>query len=654
VAEELSTDQSSLDNTLQIPERKSSDSSRSSRETAKPAEPQETPFDFNRFLDQMRKPGANTITRYFKSFLHEFNRRPLTVNEQIKIVQDFLDFTYGKMGDCEVWRDCSEQEFENAKEGMEKLVMNRLYPYSAYNSKRSVPSTRDLRCGELAFYSYRWNFRLSLPSTFSPSTTDDKERDEILHQKISIFRWVTEEHLDIPITQHNESFLTFAQSELLKINNYKAPRDKLICILNSCKVIFGLIKHVEGDGGADKFLPILIYVVLKANPPQLISNVQVALRDNHALCHLFRYISRFRNPEYLQSESGYYLTNLMGAVAFIETMEAKSLSISQEEFDRKIEVTMQELELERPRLSLLEERSKVNYDNVVPLSKSPRMEPKQTLIDPVKAAKLLERGSNFAQRTIQKPLNFVGKILQELNEAGQSSGPVLGNPSMNDSRENISAAHNPTSSNTIPPYNMANDSRERLMLDLSEGERLALQREQMRLQQQLLQQQQERQAQQEQAHIQQQQHLQQLRYQQQQQQQSSPGNYQWPPIPDTWGTPGLPQTYPQSLPQDPYYQHQTSLTRRSSARSINTAEYTPPQPPPPSARSRISQEDHLASLRDMFPNVEPAVCEMILQENEGRLTPSLDILLEIAAPPNSLPASRSIQPVPTPDELIRL
>ncbi|RUP44044.1 hypothetical protein BC936DRAFT_150022, partial [Jimgerdemannia flammicorona] len=605
VAEELSTDQSSLDNTLQIPERKSSDSSRSSRETAKPAEPQETPFDFNRFLDQMRKPGANTITRYFKSFLHEFNRRPLTVNEQIKIVQDFLDFTYGKMGDCEVWRDCSEQEFENAKEGMEKLVMNRLYPYSAYNSKRSVPSTRDLRCGDLAFYSYRWNFRLSLSSTFSPSTTDDKERDEILHQKISIFRWVTEEHLDIPITQHNESFLTFAQS--------------------------GLIKHVEGDGGADKFLPILIYVVLKANPPQLISNVQLRFE-------IIMPPVTSSGTFHASATRNIYNPNLdiisriwsMGAVAFIETMEAKSLSISQEEFDRKIEVTMQELELERPRLSLLEERSKVNYDNVVPLSKSPRMEPKQTLIDPVKAAKLLERGSNFAQRTIQKPLNFVGKILQELNEAGQSSGPVLGNPSMNDSRENISAAHNPTSSNTIPPYNMANDSRERLMLDLSEGERLALQREQMRLQQQLLQQQQERQAQQEQAHIQQQQHLQQLRYQQQQQQQSSPGNYQWPPIPDTWGTPGLPQTYPQSLPQDPYYQHQTSLTRRSSARSINTAEYTPPQPPPPSARSRISQEDHLASLRDMFPNVEPAVCEMILQENEGRLTPSLDILLEIA------------------------
>jgi hypothetical protein len=29
-------------------------------------------------------------------------------------------------------------------------------------------------------------------------------------------------------------------TELLKINHYKAPRDKLICVLNCCKVIFGL------------------------------------------------------------------------------------------------------------------------------------------------------------------------------------------------------------------------------------------------------------------------------------------------------------------------------------------------------------------------------------------------------------------------------
>lgn len=150
-------------------------------------------------------------------------------------------------------------------------------------------------------------------STFCPNTTDDKERDEILNQKISIFRWIREKHLDIPESDRNESFFSFAEEgsyrplftkrmmilihlyvEILKINNYKAPRDKLICILNCCKVIFGiemtmkvqhkiciptpvligLIKHVEGDAGADKFLPILIYVVIRANPPRLVSNVQ--------------------------------------------------------------------------------------------------------------------------------------------------------------------------------------------------------------------------------------------------------------------------------------------------------------------------------------------------------------------------------------------
>ncbi|KAI9310654.1 hypothetical protein BX666DRAFT_2005830 [Dichotomocladium elegans] len=208
-------------------------------EETKRRERQEIPFDFNRFLEQMRRRSATPITRYFKSFLQAFDRRPWAVNEQIKIIQDFLDFIYIKMRECEVWRNASDQEFENAKEGMEKLVMNRLYY-----------------------------------ATFTPSTTDDKERDEILHQKISIFRWIRAEHLDIHDTVDNEHFLVFAESELLKINNYKAPRDKLICILNCCKVIFGLIRHVDGEGGADKFLPILIYVILRANPPKLVSNVQ--------------------------------------------------------------------------------------------------------------------------------------------------------------------------------------------------------------------------------------------------------------------------------------------------------------------------------------------------------------------------------------------
>jgi hypothetical protein len=74
------------------------------------------------------------------------------------------------------------------------------------------------------------------------------------------------------------------------VNHYKAPRDKLICILNCCKVIFGLlcspschlvsdnrpglIRHLNTDESADTFIPILIFVVLKANPEHLLSNVE--------------------------------------------------------------------------------------------------------------------------------------------------------------------------------------------------------------------------------------------------------------------------------------------------------------------------------------------------------------------------------------------
>jgi len=31
------------------------------------------------------------------------------------------------MRECDIWKNCTDADFENAMEGMEKLVMNRLY-----------------------------------------------------------------------------------------------------------------------------------------------------------------------------------------------------------------------------------------------------------------------------------------------------------------------------------------------------------------------------------------------------------------------------------------------------------------------------------------------------------------------------------------------
>ncbi|KAI8869620.1 hypothetical protein GQ42DRAFT_102544, partial [Ramicandelaber brevisporus] len=178
---------------------------------------------------------------------------------------------------------------------------------------------------------------------YGQSTTDDKARDTVLNQRIKLFRWIDEKHLDIPQASFNDGFLKIAISELYKMNTFKAPRDKLICILNCCTVIYGLLNHHSNvskgkksntsEVNADQFLPALIYIIIRANPPELVSNVM--------------YISRFRTTDLMRAESEYYLTSFMGAISFIESMDASTLSISQSEFDRNIEETLKQIDTEQ-------------------------------------------------------------------------------------------------------------------------------------------------------------------------------------------------------------------------------------------------------------------------------------------------------------------
>ncbi|KAJ4300139.1 hypothetical protein N0V88_002808 [Collariella sp. IMI 366227] len=278
------------------------------------------PFDFHRFLEQLRNKKADPVARYLKSFLTEFGKRQWMVHEQVKIISDFLAFIANKMAQCEVWRDVTDAEFDNAREGMEKLVMNRLYTQTfspAIPAPQPIPGAKPKKRG---------GERPMGPGRRGQHQ-EDVERDEILAQKINIYGWVREEHLDIPpVSESGKRFLKLAQQELLKIKSYRAPRDKIICVLNCCKVIFGLLKHSKSDSSADSFMPMLIYVVLQANPEHLVSNVQ--------------YILRFRNQEKLGGEAGYYLSSLMGAIQFVENMDRTTLTISDDEFEQNVEAAV--------------------------------------------------------------------------------------------------------------------------------------------------------------------------------------------------------------------------------------------------------------------------------------------------------------------------
>ncbi|KAF9543655.1 hypothetical protein EC957_000587 [Mortierella hygrophila] len=571
---------------------------------SEPPKPKDIPFDFHKFLEQMRHRSATPITRYFQSFLKEFDKKPWTVNEQIKIIHDFLEFITGKMEMCELWRNVSDQEFENVKEGMEKLVMNRLFTY-----------------------------------TFSPSTTDDAERDEVLTQKIQIFRWIKPEHLDIPDNAHNAAYLDKAQAELKKINSYKAPRDKVICILNCCKFIFTLIRRSEGSSkGADTFLPILIYVVLQSNPPNLVSNVQ--------------YISRFRNPDKLQAEAGYYLASLDGAISFIENLEASSLSISPADFDSQIERTMNELSQEKANAAAAAEAAKSPASSVVPETgtqghrkqdsklatllagtaatrnsrsrppinekqyqspmettqfseKTPsllqhhssragpesssnlsysRLSPMPSIRNP--AAALIERGANFATKTIQKPLDIIEKMFQDNGDEEDMAKPYPPRPTQEQHQQQQQQFYNVATPPTLPqrPVHVPQGS----------------------------------------------------------QQQQRPANLERDDSFAEFVYVPAGQTVQEVSPQQPggYYQQQQDEeypgnVPRTRQRTFSGTQQQLQQPLPPQQQQQqqLSMEEYLQALEtltDMFPSCERQVCDVILQANEGRLSPSIDTLLEIS------------------------
>lgn len=84
-----------------------------------------------------------------------------------------------------------------------------------------------------------------------------------------------------------------------------------------------------------------------------------------------------------------------------------------------IERTMKELKQERPSITL--DKQQINYENALHPSRSASRIQAQPLLDPTKAAALLERGSQFAQKTMQRPISFVGKIFQGLSDTSAAS-----------------------------------------------------------------------------------------------------------------------------------------------------------------------------------------------------------------------------------------
>ncbi|XP_072024826.1 rab5 GDP/GTP exchange factor-like isoform X2 [Amphiura filiformis] len=253
-------------------------------------ESQKAMGDFHEFLKVLNRPAAQDLNKQCKAFVERIKGlNHITVDEQSEMVQDFYQAMSDRIKTHPAFKGTSPEVCENMMDNIEKIVMTRLYQ-----------------------------------TLFCPAFTDDEQKDLAIQNRIRRLRWVTTDMLDAAIDDGKpqvRELVDRAISELIEINAKRAPVDKLQCFARCSNHIFNIIKlSQEAPASADDYLPAVIYMVLKANPPQLHSNIQ--------------YITRFSNPPRLMTgEVGYYFTNLCCAISFIENLDAQSLSLSQEQYD---------------------------------------------------------------------------------------------------------------------------------------------------------------------------------------------------------------------------------------------------------------------------------------------------------------------------------
>jgi len=248
--------------------------------------------DFIDFLKTLRTPSAQGVAEKCRRFIHRILQSPqFSVEQQSELVQDFYSKMAEELQSRPALKDSNADQLEKMIDGIEKYIMTQIYK-----------------------------------AVFCHPSTDDEERDIALQKKVRSLQWISEQHLEAEIDLQKEQvqkLVEEAQDDLLEMNTKRAPQDKLACIVKCSKCIFQIL-HLSSNeiaASADDFLPCLIFVVLKANPTLLQSNIQ--------------YITRFCNSNKLMAgEAGYYFTNLCCAVAFIEKLDASSLQMSQSEFDK--------------------------------------------------------------------------------------------------------------------------------------------------------------------------------------------------------------------------------------------------------------------------------------------------------------------------------
>ena len=256
-------------------------------------------LSFTEFLEAMKDPRSSDLVRSIKIFIRDFEEQQKKRRRRLKrevdalqedgvMVQEFVQRMQGIMYGHVMWNDGSL--VADAVEGLEKYVMSKIWgtTFGIAEEDRDKDERYKRLCDALEF--------LDLNTVLGDGEVLD---DDVV------------DTLDVVI--HN------AQDHLGRMDRYKAPRDKLLCLVNVQKILEDGIESVHSNsfGGADAFFPLMILTVVRTKPAYLCSTIE--------------YIRRFRGGR-MSGKFDFMLSYLESVAMYLDTVDWKDLKISQDEF----------------------------------------------------------------------------------------------------------------------------------------------------------------------------------------------------------------------------------------------------------------------------------------------------------------------------------
>lgn len=277
--------------------------------TKKPSSSTSSYQEFILNLKALAEDSPETL-KCIGEFIESINRKPLEnrtfdgddAGSQEECVQEIRDFTRAQT---------------------HELLQSPVFQVMASSAKSRQEVSENLQ---------RVLFTKVYSRVFAP-TQQHRERDEQLRVKIAKLATVLDPvaNLDmkstlVPSTDKDFALWQKAEMQIAKLNTYKTPHEKLACVQTCWQMLNMIIKSKQRGEQAnlDVIIPCMVYLLVRANPPNLHSQVE--------------FIAAHKLVYAADTEREQQFVHFASAVSFLWTCDAKALSMSAAEYDRVFNV----------------------------------------------------------------------------------------------------------------------------------------------------------------------------------------------------------------------------------------------------------------------------------------------------------------------------